>query len=46
MRAWRVHQLGDPQDALRLDEDAPIPEPAADQVLLRVGCSALNFADL
>ncbi|MAI80094.1 MAG: alcohol dehydrogenase [Deltaproteobacteria bacterium] len=45
MRAWRVHQLGDPQDALRLDQDAPIPKPAADQVLLRVGCSALNFAD-
>ena len=45
MRAWRVHELGEPQDVLRLDE---VPEPQAHpgQVRVRVDAVALNFADV
>ena len=44
LRAWRVHELGDPADVLRLDEVAP-PEPATGQVAIEVAACALNFAD-
>jgi NADPH2:quinone reductase len=44
MRAWRVHDLGDPVDVLRLEEiEAPEPEPG--QVLIEVLACAVNFAD-
>jgi NADPH:quinone reductase len=45
MRAWRVRTLGEPRDALEL-EDAEIPEPADGQVLVRVKAVALNFPDV
>ncbi len=45
MRAWRLHELGEPQDVLRLEE---VPEPVAGpgQLRLRVDAVALNFPDL
>jgi len=45
MRAWQVHQLGEPRDALRLAE-IPDPEPAPGQVLVRVLGAAANFPDV
>ncbi|MGZ7013290.1 MAG: NADPH:quinone oxidoreductase family protein [Acidimicrobiales bacterium] len=44
IRAWQVHELGDPLAVLRLDHVTP-PRPAVDQVLIEVGASAVNFAD-
>jgi NADPH2:quinone reductase len=45
MRAWRVHELGDPKDVLKLDE---IEEPEADpgEVVVEVEAAALNFFDI
>jgi NADPH:quinone reductase len=45
MRAWQVHEHGEPTDVLRLDE---VPEPAAGpgELVLRVEAVALNFADI
>jgi NADPH:quinone reductase len=45
MRAWRVSQLGEPADALTLD-DVPRPEPGPGEVLLRISAVAVNFADV
>jgi NADPH:quinone reductase len=45
MRAWQIHQLGEPRDALRLAE-IPAPEPAPGQVLVRVLGAAANFPDV
>ncbi|MFY9926973.1 MAG: NADPH:quinone oxidoreductase family protein [Streptosporangiaceae bacterium] len=45
MKAWRVHELGEPADVLRLD-DVPEPEPGAGQVKVRVLGAAANFPDL
>ncbi len=45
MKAWRVHELGEPADVLRF-EDVEIPTPGEDQVLVRVRAAALNFPDL
>ena len=44
MRAIRIDEWGGP-DVLTLVEDAPIPEPAAGQVLVRVTRAGINFAD-
>jgi NADPH2:quinone reductase len=44
MRAWRVHDLGDPVDVLRLEETT-LTEPVDDQVEVAVAACALNFAD-
>ena len=44
MKAWRVHEPGEPRDVLRLDE-LPDPEPGPGQVLVRVLASAVNFPD-
>jgi NADPH2:quinone reductase len=44
MRAWRVHELGEPADVLSLDE-APIPEPGPGQVRIRITAAALNWSD-
>lgn len=45
MRAWRVHDLGEPADVLRLD-DIGVPAPSRGEVLLEVRACGLNFADV
>jgi len=45
MRAWQVHQLGEPQDVLRW-ENVPEPEAHAGTLRLRVDAVALNFPDV
>ena len=45
MRAWRVHQYGDPLDVLQLDE-VPVPEPEAGEVRVRNQGIPLNLNDL
>jgi NADPH2:quinone reductase len=45
MRAWQVHQLGEPQDVLRWDDVAE-PEAHAGTLRLRVDAVALNFPDV
>ncbi len=45
MHAWRLHELGEPQDVLRWEElDAPVPGPM--QVVVDVAATALNFPDV
>ena len=45
MRAWRLHELGDPWDVLELQEvESPTPGPGEARV--RVGATDLNFADI
>ena len=44
MKAWRVHENGEPREVLRLDE-VPTPEPGPGQVLLRVRAANVNFPD-
>jgi NADPH:quinone reductase len=44
MRAWRVHELGDPS-TMTLDE-VDVPTPGEGQVLVKVGAAALNFPDV
>ncbi len=45
MRAWRVHELGEPRDVLVLDQVTE-PEPGPGQVLVRVRAAAANFPDV
>lgn len=45
MKAWQVTQLGEPQEALGLQE-IPKPSPKADEVLIKVKTAALNFFDI
>ncbi len=45
MRAWRVHELGEPTAVMRL-EDMPTPEPGPGQVRIDVEACALNFPDV
>lgn len=45
MKAWRVSELGEPRDVLRLEE-VPDPAPAAGELLVRVLGAAANFADV
>jgi hypothetical protein len=45
MKAWRVHELGEPRDVLRFDE-VPRPEPGPDQLLVKIRAAALNFPDV
>jgi NADPH2:quinone reductase len=44
MKAWRVHQWGEPETMSF--EDVPVPEPAHGQVRIRVRAAALNFFDI
>ncbi|MEC3993248.1 NADPH:quinone oxidoreductase family protein [Actinacidiphila sp. DG2A-62] len=44
MKAWRVHETGEPRTVMRLDE-APVPEPGPGQVRLRVRAANVNFPD-
>jgi NADPH:quinone reductase len=44
MRAIRISEWGGPE-VLELVEDAPVPEPSDDQVLVRVDRAGINFAD-
>jgi NADPH2:quinone reductase len=45
MRAWRVHELGDPRDVLKLDEIEE-PEAGPGEVVVEVEAAALNFFDI
>ncbi|MGY1714691.1 NADPH:quinone oxidoreductase family protein [Geodermatophilus sp. SYSU D01106] len=45
MRAWRVHELGEPADVLRF-EDVERPVPGEGQLLVRVRAAAVNFPDV
>lgn len=44
MRAWRVHEVGAPDDVLRL-EDIEEPVPGSGQVVVDVDLAPLNFPD-
>jgi NADPH2:quinone reductase len=44
VKAWRVHENGEPREAMRLDE-VPTPEPGPGEVLLRVRAAGVNFPD-
>lgn len=45
MRAWRVHELGEPVDVLRLDDiDRPVAAPG--HVVVDVEAASVNFPDL
>jgi NADPH2:quinone reductase len=45
MRAWRVHEYGDPLEVLQL-ETVEVPVPAAGEVRVRVQAIPLNLNDL
>lgn len=45
MRAWQVYRHGEPADALQLAE-TDVPEPAPDQVRMRVLAAALALPDV
>jgi NADPH2:quinone reductase len=45
VKAWRVHELGEPHEVLRL-EDVANPEPEPGQLLVRVAAAAVNFPDV
>jgi len=44
VKAWRVHENGEPREVMRLDE-VPVPEPGPGEVLLRVRAAGVNFPD-
>ncbi|HMG25648.1 MAG TPA: NADPH:quinone oxidoreductase family protein [Acidimicrobiia bacterium] len=45
MRAWRVHEHGEPKRALQLD-DVPTPAAGPNELLIRVAAATLNFNDV
>ena len=45
MRAWRVHQWGDPLEVLQLDE-VPVPEPGEGEIRVQNQAIPLNLNDL
>jgi NADPH2:quinone reductase len=45
MRAWQVHELGDPSEVLKLEE-VEDPEPGPGEVVVEVEAAALNFFDI
>ncbi|WP_329130324.1 NADPH:quinone oxidoreductase family protein [Streptomyces sp. NBC_01476] len=44
MKAWRVHETGQPREAMRLDE-VPTPVPGPGEALVRVLAANVNFPD-
>lgn len=44
MKAWRVHENGEPRTAMRL-EDVPDPQPGPGELLLKVRAANVNFPD-
>ncbi|WP_431946584.1 NADPH:quinone oxidoreductase family protein [Actinacidiphila sp. bgisy167] len=44
MKAWRVHENGEPRAAMRLDEVAD-PQPGPGELLLKVRAANVNFPD-
>lgn len=45
MKAWRVHELGEPEDVLVFDDvEEPVPGPG--EVLVEVAAASLNFPDV
>jgi NADPH2:quinone reductase len=44
VKAWRVHENGEPREAMRLDT-VPTPSPGPGEVLLRVLAANVNFPD-
>ena len=45
MRAWRVHEYGQPGEVLQLDE-LPVPEPGPGEVRVCVQAIPLNLNDM
>ncbi|HMF04842.1 MAG TPA: NADPH:quinone oxidoreductase family protein [Acidimicrobiia bacterium] len=45
MKAWRVHEHGEPERALQL-EDVPDPAAGPNELLVRVAAATLNFNDV
>jgi NADPH2:quinone reductase len=45
MRAWRVHELGEPREVLKLEE-AEDPKPGLGEIVVQVEAAALNFFDV
>jgi NADPH2:quinone reductase len=45
MRAWQVHEFGEPEDVLRLEE-VPAPRAGPGEILVRVAAATLNFNDV
>jgi NADPH:quinone reductase len=45
VRAWRVHEYGEPEQSLQLD-DVPAPEAGPNELLIRVAAATLNFNDV
>ncbi|MBW3667703.1 MAG: NADPH:quinone oxidoreductase family protein [Actinobacteria bacterium] len=45
MRAWQVHELGEPSDVMRL-VDVPSPSPPPGSVVVEVAAAGLNFPDI
>ncbi len=45
MKAWRINELGEPKDVMRLDE-VPDPTPGAGQLVVKVLASPANFPDV
>ena len=45
MKAIRLHRVGSPEDALRID-DVAVPAPGDGQVLIKLAAAGVNFADV
>src|SRR3954451_8184935 len=45
MRALRVHELGEPEAVMAL-QNVPTPHPGKEEVLVYVAAAALNFPDV
>ena len=45
VKAWRVHELGEPEQVMQL-EDVEAPKPGPGQVVVHVAAAALNFPDV
>lgn len=45
MRAWQVHELGEPIDVLRVEHNVAIPQPGPGEISIDVAACALNFPD-